>query len=136
MKRSGSILSLLCVLLAGVIFSTASHAEEGSTFQVARLVISEGIVDREPVGVITTAGAGTQEVFCFLEATDIVDDTMVTFVWIHEGIQRGELTLPLNMGPRWRTYASKKLGSWSGNWTVELRDASGALIDSASFVAE
>ncbi|MDH3347220.1 MAG: DUF2914 domain-containing protein [Desulfobulbaceae bacterium] len=136
MKRGGVFLCLFCVLFAGSFFTVTSYAVEGSVFTVSRLVICENVVDREPVEIINTVASGIQEVSCFLEATDIVADTMVNFVWIHEGTIRNEVTLPVKMGPRWRTYVSKKLGTWTGNWTVELRDANGSMIDSVAFVVE
>lgn len=135
MKRSVVVMSLLCILLGAVFVSVQALAGD-AMFTVARLVVCESVADREPVGPTNTVAAGTEEISCFLEATDIAANTMVTFVWLHEGTPIGEMTLPIKKGPRWRTHATKKLGSWTGNWKVELRNDAGELMDSVDFVVE
>jgi hypothetical protein len=113
------------------------EATKGSPgFTVARLVIGTGVEDREPVGAAEIFPETTEKVYCFLEATEIAQDTEVTFVWFHGDEEMLKISLPLKMGPRWRTYASKNIKGLKGDWKVEIRDASGDLIKEATFKVE
>jgi hypothetical protein len=68
-----------------------------------------------------------------LEAEQIEEDTTVSFVWYHENREMARVALPLQKGPRWRTFSSKKLGGLTGNWKVELVEASGIVLNTISF---
>jgi hypothetical protein len=120
-----------CVLLYGAATATA-----GSGFTVERFVVAEGVSDREPVGVAEAFPAGQEEVYCFLEAGDIADKTTVSFLWYHEGTEVASVELPLGAGARWRTWSSKNIAGRTGQWSVELRDASGATVKSLTFKVE
>ena len=78
----------------------------------------------------------TETVYCFLEATNIENDTEISFVWNFEGQEKARVTLPLHKGKRWRTFSSKKLANLKGNWTVELQDELGIILKSVSFRVE
>jgi hypothetical protein len=105
-------------------------------FGVGRLVVATGVEEREPVGVAETFEASVVRVACFLEATDVREDTTAAFVWYHEGEEISRVDLPLGQSPRWRTYSTKKLGDRSGAWKVEVRDASDAVVGSVSFTVQ
>ncbi|MFC1524543.1 DUF2914 domain-containing protein [Thermodesulfobacteriota bacterium] len=128
--------ALLTVVVLSMLTHTIAFGRDGTSFTVARMVVCEGIENREPVGVQETFPLSISSVYCFLEAKDIDADTEVRFVWSHEGIQRAIVPLQLRKGMRWRTYSSKKLGNWKGNWTVELQDAEGTAIKTVQFTVE
>jgi len=88
------------------------------------------------VGVSETFPASTERVYCFLEATNIADDTEVTFVWYLEEEEVHTFNLPLKHGPRWRTFAYKNLREQTGNWRVELKDSDGNTVESVTFTVE
>jgi hypothetical protein len=111
-------------------------AQEAPGLKIARLVLGTGVENREPVGVSETFPASIEKVYCFLEATDISQDTEVSFVWYHGEKEMGKTTLPLKMGSRWRTYASKNLGELKGEWKVEIRDAAGNVLKDVQFKVE
>jgi hypothetical protein len=133
------VMILLIVSAASVKAATALQATaEKSTpvFSVARLLIAGSIEDREPVGAVSAYSASTDKVYCFLEATDIKENTEVSFVWYHEDRRMSTVTLPLMKGQKWRTYSSKRLGGLTGAWKVELHDTSGNVVVDVGFTVE
>ncbi len=105
-------------------------------YQVARLVISGSNDNHEPVGVVDAFAASTEKVYCFLEATQIREDTTARFAWYHGEKNIAMVDLSLRKGARWRTYSSKKLGGKTGDWRVEIQDVEGNVIAVAGFVVE
>jgi len=133
-------LILLVVLIAWGTLSSAYGQEKPKQEQagmvVARLVVGTGVDNREPMGVSETFPATTEKVYCFLEATNLSADTEVSFVWIYGEKEMLKTTLPVKMGPRWRTYAHKNLRGLKGDWKVEIKDANGNLIKDVQFKVE
>lgn len=105
-------------------------------FNIARLVVGTGIENKEPVGISEKFPSSTERVYCFLEATDITRNTEVSFVWVHEGNEMRKLSLPLEAGPRWRTFAFKNLAGLKGIWKVEIKDSVGNLLRDIQFKVE
>jgi hypothetical protein len=105
-------------------------------FSIARLVIAGSVENLEPVGVVDAFAASTEKVYCFLEATQIKEDTTVRFVWYHGETKTAVVELPLKKGARWRTYSSKKLGGRTGDWRVEVQDAEGHSLEVVGFAVE
>ena len=131
--RSGVVLGLVLMLLAGLPMAAMSQA---SPFSVARLVVCENVQDRSPVNVMEVFPAGTQMVFCFLEARDIPEATEVNMVWYLEEQEVARVPLSIGQGERWRTYTSKKTMGQKGNWKVYLLDSADNTIASVQFVLE
>jgi hypothetical protein len=128
------VLSILFVMGILVISLPASGQE--NEFTIARLVIGTGVENREPVGVAETFPATTEKVYCFLEATEILKDTEVSFVWFHGEKEMLKTNLPLQTGPKWRTFADKNVGGMKGDWKVEVRDVKGTLVKDIKFKVE
>jgi len=131
--RSGVVLGLVLMLLAGLPMAAMSQA---SSFSVARLVVCENVQNRSPVNVMEVFPAGTQMVFCFLEARDIPEATEVNMVWYLEEQEVARVPLSIGQGERWRTYTSKKTMGQKGNWKVYLLDSADNTIASVQFVLE
>jgi hypothetical protein len=125
--------ALMGVISGYILLHAAAAATYESGFTVERFVAAGGVEGREPVGVADTFPAGQEEVYCFLEAGEVTDDTTVSFLWYHEGKEVARVTLPLGAGPRWRTWSSKKIAGRTGQWTVELRDMAGTPVKSITF---
>ena len=136
MKYGLIILAIIAALPLLFAFSSPAAAMDDPGFIIKRMVLSEEIVDREPVAAKDTFSAGTDKVYCFLEAAAIENDTMITFVWYFEDREMARMTLPLLEGKRWRTYASKKIAGMQGNWKVELLESTGIVLHSISFRVE
>ena len=130
---------LLILYVASANAATASQAtveKSAPAFSVVRMLIAGSIEDREPVGAVSAYSASTEKVYCFLEATDIKENTEVSFVWYHDDKKMATVTLPLTKGPKWRTYSSKKLGGLTGEWRVELHDADDNVVLDVGFTVE
>ena len=115
-----------------ILYSSVLSADDPG-FIISRMVMSEKISDREPYGITDTFPDSTETVYCFLEATNIENDTEISFVWYFEGQEKARVSLPLYKGKRWRTFSSKKLAGLAGSWTVELQDGLGIILKSVSF---
>lgn len=147
MKKQGRwiLILVLAILTTGsMIFPALAQekgkgetaAKEGPGFTIARLVVGTGVENREPVGVAETFPASTEKVYCFLEATNVAKDTEVSFFWFHGEKEMWKISLPLKMGPKWRTNALKSLGGLKGDWKVEIKDADGNLVQDVKFKVE
>jgi hypothetical protein len=147
MKKHGAMtLILVLAMMVGwaIVFPAYGQEkakEEGALkeptgFTIARFIVGTGVENREPVGVAETFPASTEKVYCFLEATNISEDTEVSFVWFYGEKEMFKINLPLKMGSRWRTYASKNLAGMEGDWKVELRDSDGNPLKEIKFKVE
>ncbi len=126
------------VLSALLILSVMAEgaAAQGAPFSVERLVVGTGVQDREPVGVADIFPAGTETVFCYLEARNISQEVEVQLVWYFGEEEVARVPLSLGAGPRWRTYSSKQIGDRRGNWKVYLQDDADQTLGSVQFVVE
>jgi hypothetical protein len=115
---------------------TKEMGKESASFAVKRLVVGTGVENGEPVGVAETFPASTEKVYCFLEATDITEDTEVSFAWFNGDKELSKFSVPLKTGPRWRTYAYKNLRGLKGEWKVEIRDGDGKVVKDVKFKVE
>jgi hypothetical protein len=139
MKTRYLILFLSFLLLAtscsNLLVKGTGH-KGSALFSVSRIVMAEGIENKEPVKISNTFSASTPGVYCFIEATNIIKDTKATFVWKHKGEEIVTFSLPLMQGPRWRTFAHKTLLGNSGKWSVEVKDALGNTIEKIAFTVK
>lgn len=129
----------MAITVWGILFSAYGQEKskpEQIGITIARLFVGTGVEKGEPVGVAETFPATTEKVYCFLEATNISKDTEVSFVWFHGQKELLKISLPLKMGPKWRTYANKNLRGSKGDWKVEIKDANGNLIKDVKFKVE
>lgn len=101
MKTKCGLLSvaLLLIFVLSLPFSAVgqqqAELQEIPKFSISRIVIAEDIQDREPLGVAEIFPASTEKVYCFIEATNILETTEATFVWYHEGKEMRSFSLPL-----------------------------------------
>ena len=109
---------------------------QAAPFSVARLVVCESVQNRSPVNITDRFPAGTETVYCFLEARDIPEATDVKMVWYHEEQEVARVPLTIGQGNRWRTYTSKKTMDMKGNWKVYLLDSADNSLASVQFVLE
>jgi hypothetical protein len=143
-ERVMLVLALTIIAICGIVLPIQGQEkgkEEGALKEtagltIARLVVGTGVDNREPVGVAEVFPASTEKVYCFLEATGIAKDTEVSFVWFYGEKEMLKISLPVKMGSRWRTNASKNLGGLKGEWKVEIRDPDGNLLKDTKFKVE
>ncbi len=138
-KISVFVVILSLSVITASLFLISAFAQvviSDSPFTVGRMVVSERIEDREPVGITETFSHVIEKVYCFLEAKDIIEDTSVSFVWYYGDKEMANVALPLRQGPRWRTYSSKNPAGLIGEWKVELQDAYGNVLKTVEFTVE
>jgi hypothetical protein len=139
MISSGLILAFALIVSLVMTFPVIGQekAEKGvQLFSISTMVIAEDVQDRKPVKVAETFPASTERVYCFIEATDIIENTEATFIWYHEGQEMHTVTFPIMQGHRWRTFAYKNLYRETGNWKVEIKDRAGHSVKSMTFKIE
>jgi hypothetical protein len=124
--RKWIVFSTLCAMVILMISLPTSGQEK--EFTIARLVVGTGVENKEPVGVAETFPATTEKVYCFVEATEIPKDTEISFVWLYGEKEMLKTNLPLQAGPKWRTFANKNTGGLKGDWKVEIRDSDGKVV--------
>jgi hypothetical protein len=133
------ILAFAFIISLGIAYPAIGQekAEKcAQVFSISTMVVAEDVQDREPVGVSETFPASTEKVYCFIEATNISENTEATFVWYHEGQEMRTFTLPIMQGHRWRTFAYKNLHGKTGNWKVEVKDETGNSVKAITFKVE
>lgn len=139
-KMVSGVILAIAVMVSFAIISPATGQEQVNKgvqlFTVSKMVVAEDVQNREPVGVAEIFPASTESVYCFIEATNISEDTEVTFVWYHEGQEMRSFTVPVMQGLRWRTFAYKNLYGKPGNWKVEVKDKAGNSVKSIQFKVE
>jgi hypothetical protein len=151
MKRVLMLILLALVLSSFLGFTATSYGEEKEVvpqeskevavqespgFTIAQMVVCENVENRSPVGEAEVFLASTPKVYSYLEAKDITEDTNVSFVWYFEENQVAKVDLTLRKGSRWRTYASKNIATFKGDWKVELQDESGKVLKAIAFRVE
>lgn len=126
--------AIAAALFAGAV--PAKGADPDVTWTVARMVLTSGVRDRQPVDSLETVAASAERAVCFLEATDISADTTVTVAWIYRDAEVHRYTLPLPRSPLWRTWAEVFLQGRTGPWRVDIRSAGDTTVRSLAFTVE
>jgi hypothetical protein len=103
---------------------------------IARMEIASSVENREPVGIAATFPATQEKVYCFLEFRNVPAETSVTVVWTLGMNEMGNVPLTIKPFSKFRTWANKTIGGMKGDWKVEVKDASGAVLKSATFKVE
>jgi len=154
MKRTAFLIVISVLLVAFYGVALAEEAEKvapaesapaqemqaetapAASFTVGRMVITDGVENLEPMGEVSSFPASAAKAYVFLEAKDIAEDTPVSFVWYYKGEQVAKVDLTLRAGSRWRTYSSKNITGFTGDWKVELQDANGNVLKEAAFAVQ
>jgi len=94
-------------------------------------VLALGIEEREPVDTGSVFPADVGRVWLWTEVTGAEGQTF-SHVWSHGD---NEWTVELRIGAdHWRTWSNKAIPpEWTGEWQVEVRDASGTLLRTVTF---
>lgn len=119
-----------------LINSTIAQDEETTKaegFRIGRIAICNSIVEREPVGISENFNADIGRIFCFTEVINAKIDTFITHEWYYKDELKATVKLKVS-GTRWRTWSSKGIDkNWTGKWRVEVKDAEGNPLASATF---
>ncbi len=108
-----------------------------ATFTIARMELATGVEKRQPTGVATTFPASTEKVYCFLELDKVVKGTSFTYVWSFGLNEMARVTQTASASvAKYRTWSTKALGGMKGDWKVEIVDAAGKVMKTATFKVE
>lgn len=105
--------------------------------KVKRLVVAEGVRNREPVEPSTTFRVpATERIYAFVELENRGEsegEITVEFVPPDGGAPVGNVTLGVGVSPRWRTWAFTRGARKVGEWTALVRSETGEVLASAPF---
>jgi hypothetical protein len=102
---------------------------------IARAILTTGIVEREPVNELNAIPADAQRAIFFTEIRDMAGKT-VTHVWKHNGEVMADVKFNVG-GPRWRVWSSKNMmPEWAGDWSVTVTDGEGNQLAEKTFTYE
>ena len=108
----------------------------GGEPELERAQFTRDVQDKEPVDEISDSfQASNDPLYFFTEVKNASGET-ITHRWKHDGEVKAEV--PLEVGSdSWRTWSSKELmPEWEGEWTVEVVDSQGNVIDEQSVQVE
>ena len=81
MKLLSLIFAIFATVTMSLAFFSPVYAMDDPGFSISRMVICQGVSDREPRGISDTFSVDAENVYSFLEAKDIEFDTTISFVW-------------------------------------------------------
>jgi hypothetical protein len=117
----------------------ASKRKLASTekLRIKRLVVSEGVANREPVDIESSFSAKrTDRIYAFVEVENPAqekDEIVVEFDPPGGGDPRGNVTLNVGAAQRWRTWAFTREVKTTGEWTAVVKTRDGQIIATAPF---
>lgn len=98
----------------------------------AEVAIGKSIDKNMPVDTASAFPADVGSVVAWTRVTGAEAGTKISHVWIH-GADTAKVELNVGGSP-WRTFSRKTIGSdATGDWTVEVLDASGKVLATKSF---
>ena len=126
MNKGLALAAFAAPLLAAPAYVAAQNAIQ------LELAVAAGVEESMPVGEAQEFPADVGQVFLWTRVHGAADSS-IQHVWIH-----GEMEFPVTLdigGSPWRTWSSKTIPpEWSGEWSVEVRDAAGNVLETRSFM--
>ncbi|MCZ6777740.1 MAG: DUF2914 domain-containing protein [Acidobacteriota bacterium] len=127
------LLAAAAVAVVGLGAQDVAAEGAGQEIRVSRAVTCLDVQEREPVNIDSVFSNQVGQVFCYTHIEGASEDTRIEHVWLHEGEERGRVSLPVR-SPNWRTWSSKRLlPSWTGQWKIEVRRADGSVLKTLEF---
>jgi hypothetical protein len=101
--------------------------------EVADIVITDQVMDREPGEHMTSVPADVGKVYCWMRITGADGETTIEHVWYKGDVEMARVPLTI-AGSNWRTWSSKNIENiWTGDWRVDVVGPDGTVIRSVSF---
>ena len=122
------------VILLLLLFSVVPPAE-ATSLKVTELAVTTRVSKGKPIdSVHRISYRSVRALYGFTRTlSDTAEETTVTQVWIHDGQQVKQVTMPVK-GRRWRLYSTLPVDASSvGRWRLEVRDVAGQVIKAADF---
>lgn len=88
---------------------------------ISQAVFAKGIVDRQPIEIITEADDSLGKIYFFSNIRNLAGDR-ITHRWLYKDKIKAEISFDIE-GERWRVWSSKNIWhTWTGEWMVEVVD--------------
>lgn len=103
---------------------------------VRRLVVAQGVRNREPVEPGTTFKSDAGKIYAFVEVENrgrAPGEIVVEFEPPGGGDAHGDVTLAVGAAPRWRTWAYTRTAKVAGSWTAVVKNGKGDVLARAPF---
>lgn len=103
---------------------------------VRRLVLSQGVKNREPTDAATSFRGDAKRIYAFVELENkdrAPGEIVVEFEPPGGGAPHGDVTLPVGAAPRWRTWAYTRTARVAGSWTAVVKNRKGEVLARAPF---
>jgi hypothetical protein len=103
---------------------------------VRRLVLSQGVKNREPIDAATSFRGDAKRIYAFVELENkdrAPGEIVVEFEPPGGGAPHGDVTLPVGAAPRWRTWAYTRTAHVAGSWTAVVKNRKGEVLARAPF---
>jgi hypothetical protein len=132
--RKGSMAAVLAGMAVAVFGMTASPAS--AEMAVSELVLTTGVVDREPADAKDAIDAmnGEGKAYIFARVKNTGETANLSFVWHYSGDERARKTVNIGTSSGWRTWSTSAVGP--GTWRVDLVDDAGTVLAQKTFNVE
>ncbi len=132
--RKGSMAAVLAGMAVAVLGMTALPAS--AEMAVSELVLTTGVVDREPTDTKEAIGVmhGEGKAYIFARVQNTGETANLSFVWHYAGEERARKTVNIGTSSGWRTWSNSAVGP--GTWRVDLVDDAGTVLAQKTFNVE
>lgn len=104
----------------------------GAQVSVEESAVALAVVDRQPEGADSTFTADVGRLYCWTRVEG-AEGTTIHHVWFHGDEEMADVALNIGGSP-WRTWSNKAIvADWTGAWRVEVRDATGNVLETIRF---
>lgn len=109
---------------------------QAQNLSVEMIQFGTDVENREVVGADTAFASSIETVYCFTHITGAEGTAEIAHVWYYNDEEKARVPLTVRSNS-WRTWSSKRiLPSWTGEWSVQVEDAEGNVLESGSFVIQ
>ena len=124
-------MTLITLAFAALIAPQVASAQ--SRLTVPESSVATMVVDRMPSGASATFPANVERLYAWTRVQGAAGETTIHHVWIQGDVERADIELRVGGSP-WRTWSNKAImPEWTGDWRVEVRDASGNVLETIRF---
>lgn len=121
------------LLVAGFVLMSILSASRVAALEVAEVVLTTAVVEREPVDQVEAFPRQGGRLYCFSRIAGASEPTTVYHLWYRGEQLMSRVVLPVN-SPDWRTWSVKRLHEDEpGEWRVEIQDAAGNFLQQIIF---
>lgn len=112
----------------------ATELPQATRVRLVDTAVATGVERRVPTGLGEVFSTDVGSVWAWVSVENLGAPTTLTMVWRRDDKVRSSLELPVGTSPRWRTWSRNRIRKFdAGEWTVDLYDADGNLLDTLEF---